>query len=61
VETNYQELAESELDRADVWANKDNVEADFRKRMVDHAMERAMIYALLSISQEIRELPIGEE
>ena len=50
----YSRLAEDELDRADAWANKENVEASTRKYMVDRFMERAMVYSLLSIAQEIK-------
>lgn len=59
---NFELLAQEELDRADRWANRDNViDADLRTRMVEHSLHRATIYALLSISEQINLLGSDHE
>jgi hypothetical protein len=51
-------LAGDELDRADMWANKDSImEPEFRDRLVNHSLRRAQVYALLAIAQEIKNAP----
>jgi hypothetical protein len=52
-------LAGDELDRADMWANKDSniLSAELRERMVNVALKRAQVYALLAIAQEVKNAP----
>lgn len=54
--TDFTALAVDELNRADMWANKDSqtLDADLRKRMVEHSLQRAQIYALLNIGAQLR-------
>ena len=50
---NYMVEAQEELDRADAWANKDNVERETRELLVRRSLDRALILSLLAIAQKI--------
>ena len=48
----FEDLAQAELERADDWAQGD-ADKDDRNEMIEHALHRATVYALLSIAQQI--------
>jgi len=49
--TDHAEMARDHLARADVWANRDNVDAETRARVVGFNLEIAKVHASLAIAQ----------
>jgi hypothetical protein len=47
------EQALTHIDKADEWANKDNVDPDYRRVAVDYHLRLAQIHATLATAQKL--------
>jgi hypothetical protein len=46
-------IAQGHVDKADEWANRDNVDPEYRARIVDYHLRLAQIHATFAIAEAL--------